>query len=95
MTGASILAATAGPSGSVTVPLGMLLTVLGFSLTGMSGFLAWLVKQVTLQSRFQAETSIVLKGLADRASEDRTRVERLEQQVRDQHTRNRAQDRAL
>lgn len=77
-------AASAGQSGTVTVPLAALITVLGFGLTGMSGFLAWLVKQVTLQSRFQAETSIVLKGISDRASEDRQKIERLEERMRNQ-----------
>lgn len=85
-------AATAGQTGSVTVPLAALITVLGFGLTGMSGFLAWLVKQVTLQSRFQAETSVVLKAIADRATEDRQKIERLEERVRQQHNRPRDND---
>ena len=78
--------ATAANSGDVSIPLSALVTVLGFGLTGMSGFLAWLVKQVTLQSRFQAETSIVLKGISDRAAEDRLKIERLQEALRTQHT---------
>ena len=77
-------ASTATGQSGVTIPLGVLISVLGFGLTGMSGFLAWLVKQVTLQSRFQAETSIVLKGISDRASEDRQKIERLEERMRNQ-----------
>lgn len=82
-----MIVAAAGQTGSVTIPLAALITVLGFGLTGMSGFLAWLVKQVTLQSRFQAETSVVLKAIADRATEDRQKIERLEERVRQQNNR--------
>lgn len=82
-----ILAATAGQTGSVTVPLAVLIAVLTSGFAGMSGFLAWLVKQVTLQSRFQAETSVVLKAIADRATEDRAKIEKLEERVRNHNTR--------
>jgi hypothetical protein len=76
-----ILAATAA-SGSVTIPLGMLLTILGFTLTAATSFAVYLVKQIAALNRSQAEFAIIMKQIADRAIEDRARIAVLEGRVR-------------
>lgn len=77
-----LAAAAAGSSGNITIPLSMLLGVLLFAFSSLTAFGVWIVKQVTLQSRFQAETSMVLRTMSERSSEDRARISRLEDRSR-------------
>lgn len=62
----------------MTVPLSLLLAIMTFGLTGILGFATWVVKQVTAISKVQGETAIVMQVLADRAKEDRLRIDALE-----------------
>ena len=81
----SAIAAVGGSN--VSIPLSALIAVLSFGLSGTAGFLVWIVKQITLQSRFQAETVVVLKGMSDRAVEDRQKLGRLEDLIRERRDR--------
>lgn len=77
-----ILAAAASQDGSITIPLGVLLLVGASVFSSVTAFAIWLVKQITLQNRLQAETSVILKGMAERNIEDRARITRLEENQR-------------
>lgn len=73
-----ILAAAAASSGTVSIPLSALITILSFGLAAATSFAVWLVKQISTLSKFQAETLVVLQNMADRSKEDRVRIEALE-----------------
>ena len=77
------LSFAASGSNSISIPLSLIVPILIFFLGGMLSFLVWIVKQITLQSRFQAETVVVLKGLAETSTETRRKVEELERSFRD------------
>ena len=72
----------ANSSNSINIPLSLIVPILVFFLTGLLSFLVWIVKQITIQSRFQAETVVVLKGLSETSVETRRKVEELERTVR-------------
>ena len=72
---------------NVSIPLNVLIAVLSFGLSGTTGFVVWIIKQITMQSRYQAETAIVLKGILERNAEDRQKMERLDDMVRGRHDR--------
>lgn len=73
----------ANGSNSINISLTLIVPILLFGMTGMLSFLVWIVKQITIQSRFQAETVVVLKGLSDGSAETRRKIEELERFVRD------------
>ena len=71
-----------GGANSINIPLSLIVPILIFFLGGMLSFLVWIVKQITIQSRFQAETVVVLKGLSEGSTETKRKIEELERYAR-------------
>lgn len=72
---------------NISIPLSVIVPILLFGMSGLLTFLVWIVKQISVMARFQAETVIVLKVLSDGSAENRRKIEDVERFVRDSNIR--------